>query len=61
MSLVYVVRDYTGEYVTETGRSPASNEAKEFATYEEAQAACTRATDSIFSRDVDTEEEVVQW
>lgn len=53
---VYVVRDASGEYVRNeegTKRTPASNEAYEFATVEDARAACTRATDKVLSRDVD--------
>lgn len=51
---VYVVRDASGEYVRDEAgekRTPASNEAYEFATAEEAKAACTRATDKVFTRD----------
>jgi hypothetical protein len=51
---VYVVRDASGEYVRDEAgekRTPASNEAYEFATAEEAAAACTRATDKVLARD----------
>jgi hypothetical protein len=49
---VYVVRDVSGEYVAANGkRTPASNEAKEFETREEAMAACERATDRVLSRE----------
>ncbi len=51
---VYVVRDASGEYVRDvagTKRTPASNEACEFASTEDAAAACTRATDKVLSRD----------
>lgn len=54
---VYVVRDASGEYIrgqwnddgdmVPAGRTPASDEACEFSTREKAQAACTRATDSV--------------
>ncbi len=56
MSNVYVVRDASGEYVRDeegTTRTPASNEAYEFATREEAQAACSRATDNVYARDAE--------
>jgi hypothetical protein len=51
---VYVVRDAGGEYVRDAAgekRTPASNEAHEFATADEARAACTRATDEVLARD----------
>ena len=51
---VYVVRDACGEYVRDEAgekRTPASNEAYEFATAEDARKACTRATDKVLSRD----------
>jgi len=50
---VYVVRDASGEYVSDRKgetRTPAADEAHEFATLEEATAACTRTTDVILSR-----------
>ncbi len=53
---VYVVRDASGEYVAnpETGkRTPASNEAHEFETREDAAAACSRETDRVLSRDAE--------
>ena len=50
---VYVVRDAAGEYITAAGRSPASNEAIEYETREEAEASCTRATDRVLSRDAE--------
>lgn len=52
---VYVVRDASGEYISgkHEGRTPASNEAKEFSTREDAQAACERATDKVLSRDAE--------
>jgi hypothetical protein len=52
---VYVVRDASGEYLSgkHGGRTPAGDEAKEFATPEEAQAACERATDRVLSREVE--------
>jgi hypothetical protein len=51
---VYVVRDAAGEYLRENGRrTPASNEAKEFETRDEAQAACARATDRVLSREAE--------
>lgn len=53
---VYVVRDAAGEYIRDTGtgrRTPASNEAQEFATQKEAEAACTRASDRVLSREVE--------
>ena len=49
---VYVVRDAGGEYLQANGkRTPASNEAQEFETREEAEAACERGTDRVISRD----------
>jgi hypothetical protein len=54
VEVVYVVRDASGEYLRGNGtRTPASNEAQEFETQEEAQAACERATDRVLARDVD--------
>jgi hypothetical protein len=54
---VYVVRDASGEYIRdakdEKKRTPASNEAHEFETREEAQSACTRATDKVLSREAE--------
>lgn len=53
---VFVVRDASGEYLSgksEGGRTPASNEAKEFETREEAQAACERSTDRVLSREAE--------
>lgn len=51
--VVYVVRDASGEYLRANGtRTPASNEAREFETREGAQAACERATDRVFRREV---------
>lgn len=51
---VYVVRDASGEYIAANGkRTPASNEACEFETREEAQAACTRTTDKALSREAE--------
>ena len=48
---VYVVRDASGEYLAANGnRTPASNEAIEFETSEDAHAACERATDKVLSR-----------
>lgn len=35
---VYVVRDASGEYVAANGRTPASDEAREFDTRDEAEA-----------------------
>ena len=47
---VYVVRDAAGEYLRAEGRrTPASNEAAEYETREEAQAACERATDRVIA------------
>jgi len=52
MTTVYVVCDASGEYLAPNGgRTPASNEASECDTYEEALAACARATDRVFSRE----------
>lgn len=49
---VYVVRDASGEYIRANGkRTPASNEAHEYGTREEAAAACERATDKVLSRE----------
>ncbi len=51
-TIVYVVRDAAGEYLRADGsRTPASNEAQEFETQREAQAACTRTTDRVLGRD----------
>lgn len=53
---VYVVRDASGEYLRDASgdrRTPASDQANDFATAEEAQAACTRATDRVISREID--------
>lgn len=45
---VFVVRDEYGEYLRADGsRTPASDEAHEFATAAEAEAAFTRATDRV--------------
>ncbi len=51
---MFVVRDASGEYVAnlEGKRTPASDEAMQFATREEAQSACDRATDRVLSREV---------
>jgi hypothetical protein len=54
--MVYVVRDASCEYVRNAGtdrRTPASDEAQEFVTREEAETACTRATDRVLSREVE--------
>jgi hypothetical protein len=56
MDKVYVVCDASGEYVRDEAgekRTPASDEAYEFASEHEAKLACTRATDKVLSRDVD--------
>lgn len=51
---VYVVRDASGEYLRGNGtRTPASNEAQEFETREDAAEACERATDRVLSRDAE--------
>lgn len=52
---VYVVRDASGEYLAEKGRTPASDEALEFESLEEAQSACERATDRVLVREVECE------
>jgi hypothetical protein len=60
MSQVYVVRDQSGEYLSDKcdgGRTPASDEAKQFTSREEAQCACERATDRVLVRDVEQAEE----
>jgi len=50
--MVYVIRDASGEYLRPDGsRTPASNEAGEFETSEEAEEACTRSTDRVLKRD----------
>lgn len=57
---VYVVRDATGEYVRDAARdgadspsrTPARDEAQEFKTREDAQAACRRATDAVYAREM---------
>lgn len=54
---VYVVRDAGGEYLSgkhEGQRTPASDEAKEFETCEEAKAACERTTDRVLSREIES-------
>jgi hypothetical protein len=54
--MVYVVRDASGEYVRDAGtdrRTPASDEAQEFATQKEAETVCTRDTDRVLSREVE--------
>jgi hypothetical protein len=51
---VYVVRDASGEYLSSTGgRTPASNEAQEFDTRDEARQACLRATDVVYEREAE--------
>jgi hypothetical protein len=51
---VYVVLDISGEYLTaEGGRTPASDEAAEYESRQEAEAARTRATDRVLSREVE--------
>lgn len=51
---VYVVRDASGEYLAaKGGRTPASDEAGEYESRQEAEAACTRATDRVLSREVE--------
>ncbi len=55
---VYVVRDASGDYVAVqdeyvSGRTPAAHEAREFLTREEAEAFCTRTTDTVFTRTVE--------
>ena len=52
---VYVVRDASGEYLSGKyagERTPASDEAKEFSTHDDAQAACDRATDRVLIREI---------
>jgi hypothetical protein len=52
--LVYVIRDAGGEYLSPQGRrTPASNEAREFESREDAQRACERATDQVLSREAE--------
>jgi hypothetical protein len=49
---VYAVVDASGEYLRANGsRTPASNEAAEYETRDEAQSACERATDHVVSWD----------
>jgi hypothetical protein len=53
---VYVVRDASGEYLSGKfagERTPASDEAQEFDTIEEAHAACERATDRVVKWEID--------
>jgi hypothetical protein len=51
---LYVVRDASGEYLASNGkRTPASNEAREFESREEAIAACERATDKVLEREAE--------
>lgn len=54
---VYVVRDASGEYVGVNGRTPASNEAMEFANHDDAADACERATDRVLAREADDSED----
>ncbi len=52
----WVVRDASGEYLRDEAgeeRTPASDEAYEFDSREAAEAACDRATDKVFVRDVE--------
>lgn len=60
----YVVRDAGGEYIRyDGGRTPASDEAREWDDRDDALAACDRATDRVIAweeedlDDYDTEEE----
>lgn len=47
---VYAVVDAGGDYLTaDGGRTPASDEAQEFDSREEAQEACDRGTDRVVS------------
>jgi hypothetical protein len=50
---VWVVRDASGEYLRDEGgrRTPASDEAMEFETAEQAEAACSRTTDRVLRRE----------
>lgn len=58
---VYVVCDASGEYIRNPekdgadspSRTPASNEAHEFESREDAKAACRRATDKVYSREIE--------
>lgn len=51
---VYVVRDASGEYLRANGgRTPASNEAVEFESRDDATAASERATDKVLSREIE--------
>lgn len=53
---VYIIRDATGEYLSGKyagERTPASDEAMEYATREEAQEACERTTDRVLEREID--------
>jgi len=53
VQLVYVVRDAGGEYIADRGgRTPASNEAKEFDQPQDAADACERGTDRVLSREI---------
>jgi hypothetical protein len=52
--VVYVVRDAGGEYIGADGdRTPASDEAAEYETAEQARAACDRATDNVLEREME--------
>lgn len=52
-TVVYVVRDASGEYIRENGsRTTASNEAMEYDDRDEADSACERSTDRVFSREI---------
>lgn len=53
---VYVVRDASGEYISghaDSRRTPCSDEAREYESYDDALAATTRETDIVLSREVD--------
>ena len=63
MNELYVVRDSSGEYISgksdrddtadRPNRTTAADEAREYETREEAQAACRRATDRVLVREVE--------
>ena len=53
MTTTYVVRDASGEYISDLSgqRTPASDEAMEFDSRDEAVSACTRTTDAVLARE----------
>jgi hypothetical protein len=53
IEIVYVVCDASGEYLRANGtRTPASSEAYEYESYDDAAEACVRATDRVYKREI---------